>query len=601
MKRKTLIIVLMLFLITIATALLCGCDRFVVIEGIRMKDAETVETTVGEFSYEGKKVIVLLKGGEQREIDLTEDMIPEAERLKFYKIGEQDVKVVYNDRYATTLKINVLRRTFEDIYELVGYTCTYDGKPHRVELNHDLPEGARIDFKYGNVFTNAGTYEVVGVISKEGYVSKTVSAQLIIEKATFDLSEITFGDATAVYDGSIKTIEVLNLPEGISVSYSVYDGDIRINNAVNAGEYKIVARFEVNDGNYEKIRDRQATLTINKADYDMSKVKFPDVQKSYDGIEHTPSVTADSVLPQGVAVSYGVYRDGEKVFSNANAGVYEMVASFKGNALNYNAIPDMRATLTVEKRVINIDDSITFEDQTVNFDRKVHSLAISGELPSTVKVEYENNDKIYAGDYEVIARFSAVSDNDTVDVEEKHAFLIINVVREAVQIDGHEVADVDLMYNRETLRMVLIGLDTEVYGVRSLDFYDMEGDGEESKIEWGNPDFALVNGKTYRYSIKFYFKDENVDNSVRLSTSSGIYTNNELTFEDKTVAYTGGSQTIVAENVPRGIEVTYKTYKDGEEVEQAVERGVYTVVAHFTHNGEDIGLLSDREATLTII
>lgn len=437
MKKKTLIMVLVLFAVTFVSALVCGCSHFVVIDGITMKDAQTVEITIGDFSYDDKKVIVHYRGGEQKEIDLTEEMIPVPERLKFYKIGEQEVKVVYNGRYATTFKVNVLRKEFEDVYQLNGYVCTYDGNPHRVELNRELPEGASIDYKYGNTFTNAGTYNIVGVISKDGYVSKTLTTQLVIEKATYDLSEMVFENATAVYDGNIKTIEATNIPEGVNVTYEVYDGDIRINNSINAGEYRIVAKFEVTDNNFNSISRKSATLTINKADYDMSRVHLNDYTKVYDGAEYTPAISSDSVLPQGVSVSYGVYQGENRVASNAKAGEYTIVASFKGNTLNYNAIENMAATLTVNKRIISIGNKIQFDDATVNFDRQVHSLAVRGDIPPGVTLSYENNNQIYAGDYEVIAKFSAVSDNETVDVEELRAYLIINTVRESVKIYGN--------------------------------------------------------------------------------------------------------------------------------------------------------------------
>ena len=600
MKKKTLFKVLILFALTLVSALIIGCSRYVVIEGITMKDTETIEITLGDFSYEDKKIIVHLKGGEEREIALTEDMIPVAERLKFYKIGEQEVKVVYNNRYATTFKINVVRKEFEDVYQLNGYVCTYDGKPHRVELNRELPEGARIDYKYGNTFTNAGTYNVVGVISKDGYVSKTLSTQLVIEKATYDLSEMVFENATAVYDGTIKTIEATNIPEGVNVTYEVYDGDIRINNALNAGEYRVVAKFEVTDNNFNSIPRKSATLTINKADYDMSRVHLNDYTKFYDGAEYTPAISSDSVLPHGVSVSYAVYLGENRVASNAKAGVYSIVASFKGNSANYNAIENMTATLTVNKRVIRINDKVQFDDATVNFDRQVHSLAVQGDLPSNVTVSYENNDQIYAGDYEVIAKFSAVSENETVDVEKLSAYLIINTVRESVKINGHEVSADDLTYNKDTYRMVLVGLDTQTYGVGAIDFYDMDAGEGEDRIEWGSSENALIEGKSYRYSIKFYYKDEGVERSVRLSTSSGTYTYHDIALEDTQVVYDGQPHSIQAQYYTRDVEVTYDLYKGEDLVDSAVTVGEYRVVAHFSYLGQE-EFFPDKTANLSII
>ena len=40
-------------------------------------------------------------------------------------------------------------------------------------MNEELPEGAKIEYPYGNTFTAAVVYEVVGVITKSGYESKS--------------------------------------------------------------------------------------------------------------------------------------------------------------------------------------------------------------------------------------------------------------------------------------------------------------------------------------------------------------------------------------------------------------------------------------------
>ena len=562
------------------------------------KNSFLQEIAIGDFSYEGKTVVVEYKGGRTGEIALTEDMIPEVERLKFYKIGEHEVKVVYNNRYLTTFKINVRRRTFEDIYRLEGYTCTYDGNPHRVWLNYDLPEGAKIDFEYGNAFTNAGTYEVVGVISKEGYESKTVQATLVIEKARYDLSDMRMEDLTTVYDGEVKTIAAQGVPDEVTVSYDVYDGDVKINGAVQVGTYKVVAHFAIGDNNYERIPDSSATLTIQKADYDMSRVTLADHTKTYDGTEYLPSLTTDSVLPQGVTVSYAVYQDGNRVVSNAKAGEYEVVASFRGNTVNYNPIPDLRATLTVNKRVIAIGSSVTLDDVTVNYDGQMHSLVLNGQLPNGVSATYENNDQIYAGEYEVVAHFAATDANETVDVPELRAVLIINQIRGSVKIDDRDVNGDDLFYDKTTYTMTLLGLDTETYGVHALNFYIDNGE-DMTKIEWGDPAQALELGKTYRYVIVYNFVNEDLDRSIRLSATSGNYTHYEPTFEAETVVYDGNPHTIEARHVPTAIEVTYETYLGDDKVDEAVDVGVYRIVAHFAYDG-DQDILPSIEAVLTI-
>lgn len=597
MKSKNVIIITIVCLVALAIAVLCGCSRVVVIEGIQMKDAETVEIAIGEFSYEGKKIVVHYKGGDTREVDLTEDMIPEAERLKFYKVGEQEITVIYNNRHKTTFKVNVCRHMFEDVFELVGGTVTYDGSPHRVTLNHDLPEGAKLEFEYGNTFTNAGTYNVEGVISKEGYVSKKLTATLVIEQAEYDLSEMKLDNGTFVYDGEAKLLAATGVPAGVSVTYDLYDGNIRVNSAVSAGTYKVVAHFASNDKNYRKIPDKEVNLTIEKADYDMSGVHLEDYTKTFDGRPYVPALASESVLPQGVSVRYSLYQNGERCLLAINAGEYDVVASFVGNTQNYNPIEDMSAHVIVERLPIVIGDSVKMDDMTVNYDGNVHSLTLDGQLPPGVTVSFENNDQTYAGEYEVVARFSAANANRSVDVEEIRAYLIINSVQGNLTVDGHNVSAADLMYYKDTYTMTVVGLDTDVYSVTSIAFY--VDDGDERRINWGDEDDALVSGTTYRYTIECSYRDENLARSVPLSTISGTYTYREILFENKAETYNGTAKTIEVENLPQGSYAKYEINSGDITVDQAINAGSYLVKATILQNVTE-RVLYELSATLTI-
>ena len=501
MKRKAFICILLMSLGLMFSIIFTSCNSLSDITEIHMKDENTLEIQAGDFSYDDKKIVLVYKNGDTEEIDLKEEMIPEVERLKFYKIGEQEVKIVYSNRLSTTMKINVTRHNFDDIYELEGYTCKYDGKPHRVDLNYELPEGAKI-----------------------GYNSKTLRTKLVIEKDNYDTSSIEFNDLVTVYDGSPKRIEATNLPAGVTCTYSIYkiDGSVRVNNAVNAGEYKVVASFKDNDKNYNKIDNMEAKLTIKKAKYDMSLVKLDDVTKTYDGLEYTPILKQGSILPDGVSVQFKCYdSDGNLVNSNANAGEYKIVASFSGNADNYEEIEDIEAKLVVEPKVVSINN-VSFESKTVNFDRQVHSLEFVGTLPTGVSYSYRNNDKTYAGEYRVVLQFTTSNPNEKLDVTEMVAYLIINKIEEnpkiyddSLSID-RDILTSDLYFTLEDNKRVLKinGLDLETYKISKYSFTDIETD-ELIGID------DLEASKSYRYSVTLSYVDSNVNKSVILSPLSG--------------------------------------------------------------------------------
>lgn len=503
-----------------------GCSQSLAIEGIHIENKEVIDVPYGNFSYEGINVVVDFKNGTNKAIPLEEEMISPVERTKFFKMGSQEVEVVFRDKYKTTMPINVILNKFKDTYALNGYECTYDGLPHMVNLNYELPEGATITYPYGNVFTNAGTYEVVGVMSKKGYESKTLNTTLTIHKANRDADGIVFEDATLVYNGEMRTITATNIPEGVEVTYDTYDSihDIRINKVVNAGQYKIVAHFTDTSANYNKIPDKEAILTILKADYDLSAIKLENHTKEFDGQVYAAQILNASELPQGISVNYRYLdEEGHQVMSNAPVGKYTIVADFIGGDINnYNPIESLTATLTVSKRVVKISDKVSLESKTVNFDGNVHSLAITGTLPTNVQVSYENNDQKFAGEYEVIAKFEATNPNEAVDVEEISSYLIINKVRRSVMVYNDITEEYDKAFSANNIAVTagnvsITGYDETVFKVVSYSFHSIENNEQVDPADF-------VNGTTYAYVIKFEYLDEGYNNSVILSDESDNFT-----------------------------------------------------------------------------
>ncbi len=504
-----------------------------------MEDESVIEIRSGEFDYTGKKIVVLYHDGNTAVQDLTEDMIPDNEKLKFYKIGEHEVKVVYQTRYQTTMKVNVVRHEFDDTYKLDDLTVTYDGYPHKIELGHDLPEGATINYVYGNTFTSAGTYDVIGVVSKEGYVSKTLTAKLTIEKADFDMSNVTFEDATFIYDGNPHVIEATNVPGEITVTYSIYNegSNIRITNAVDAGRYRIVANFRTTNTSYNPIPDKEATLTINKATYDMSTITFNDVEKEYDGSNGLVAVNAPAGLPSGVKVSYKVYKDGSITSDYMNAGTYTMVAEFSGDERNYERIDSMSATLKIVPQTVEISKAVTFESETVTYDGNEHKIEVKGTLPQGIAVKYEyvsdystpeDTSETYAGEYIVYARFSSTDVNKLPDIEYLEAYLTINYINETVTVTADKIS-----YDPGTMSVSvdLSSVDPEdKLRIADINLYSIS-EGEETvstktKGEDGNYIFTLVSGTTYLFEISLEYEDPNLARSIIIPVVTGQYTYN---------------------------------------------------------------------------
>ena len=259
----------------------------------------------------------------------------------------------------------------------------------------------------GNVATNAGNY--VATATPDAYCvwpdgsSNAMEFNWSIAKAEYDMSGVMFTNATFVVDGEPKSIAVVTntLPEGVEVDY--YDG----NGQTEPGVYTVTAKFKGDAVNYEPIADMTATMTIEKrrvaipsamfdlvydglaktgvvasvgytlsdnvatnageygatatlaawyvwtdgttdeqtiqwsiakARYDMSGVTLTNATFVADGEAHSIYVSGD--LPDGVEVSYSG-NDAK------TPGTYTVTASFTGDAVNYEPIADMTATMTI--------------------------------------------------------------------------------------------------------------------------------------------------------------------------------------------------------------------------------------------------------------
>ena len=207
-----------------------------------------------------------------------------------------------------------------------------------------------------------------------------------------DLSEISFSDFTVTYDGAEHSLSIDGeLPEGVTVEYVG-------NGKTDAGVYTVEAKFFYEDAELTENK-LTATLTINKATYDMSGVRLLSVTKMYDGVEVVPAISG--TLPVGVSVAYTIKNSlGETVDKMLAAGEYTVYATFTSDNANYYPIDPISATVTIREFP---KDDLKFEDLTVIYDGKPHTITVVGELPEGITVAYEGGDKIAVGTYEVTA------------------------------------------------------------------------------------------------------------------------------------------------------------------------------------------------------
>ena len=214
----------------------------------------------------------------------------------------------------------------------------YNGEQQSIFATN-LPAGVTVAYD-GNGKVDSGVYTVTAHFTGDEVNYNPIpdkTAKLTIEKAEYDMSSVVFSDFTVTYNNQPQSIFATNLPEGVTVTY---DG----NGKTNAGNYTVTAHFKGDEVNHKPIDDKTATLKIEKAEYDMSKVVFEDDEVSYDGEPH--SLYARNV-PEGITVTY----DGN---GQVEEGEHTVTAHFAGDSQNYKDIPDRKAKLSIVRDFYDI-------------------------------------------------------------------------------------------------------------------------------------------------------------------------------------------------------------------------------------------------------
>ena len=399
-----------------------GCSNSDEIISVTVKNNSSdnpFEIYIGEVDYSQYYLIVEYESGEVVEINVTKDMITSADEVKFYRTGLQEINVVYK-KQSTKMYFDICKKELSDLY-LEDLNVYYTGEYYVVNVSGNVPKDATIIYPKGNKFKDVGEYEVEALIYEQGFEVKKLTSNVVIKKATYDLANINFSDATFVYDGNPKSIMVEGeLPKGVSVSYEYSDYPLSV------GVYEVTAKFIGDYNNYEAIPDMKATITITKAKYDIERIKLEETSFTYDGKPHTVQLINQDLLPDGIEVKYenNVQTD---------AGVYEVTVSFIGDNVNYEPIEDMKTIFTINKAEYDLSE-IYFESCLFKYDGNAKVIEIEGELPEGVSVEYyiysSNLDISYeefpieVGTFVVVAKFSH-NNNNYQAIEDMHAIIVI--------------------------------------------------------------------------------------------------------------------------------------------------------------------------------
>ena len=339
--------------------------------------------------------------------------------------------------------------------------------------------------------TAVGEYEITVTASNSNYDIKTINAVYTISPKTLvnaDLANAKLEDLTVEYDGNAHSLEVKNLPEGFTATYSQKD-------LVDAGTYEITATINGN-GNYSGQVTLTATLTINPKEV---AVNWTNTTFEYDGNKHMPIASAEIE----VVVNVKEGTDG------ISAGTHTAVATMKNENKNYK-LTNTEVNYTITSKNIteltpeDIKDvlGLSIADKTVTYNGKEQSLVVDGTIPTGVTVEYNNTNKAtMAGTYPVVATITGTGNYaGTVTL---NATLTINKAAVSIKAEDKELA-----YGDAAKELTYVVTSGQIFGSDDLNINLTREDATNNNAgtyeivitaENSNYDITLTNGT---YTIK---------------------------------------------------------------------------------------------------
>ena len=276
-------------------------------------------------------------------------------------LGNHSVTITDNNGCTATQTINI---DFDDSILPVPDVSTLPNISEYCEVYRtDVPTPTATDNCSGTLMgtTNAifpinslGTTTITWTF-KDEKGNKFIQQQDIIVKSS-PLSDVSFGDATATYDGTFHSIEVNGLPAEASASY-------QNNGQTDAGSYEVTATLNPGSSRCPSIT-LTAMLTIEKAEQTISFDEIPDKNLETDA-DFSLMASASSGLPVSYTYSYSADTPPAEVnetgdVSLLTSGTVEITAHQEGNA-NYSQATSVTRTLTIESS-----------------DASIHSITING-------------------------------------------------------------------------------------------------------------------------------------------------------------------------------------------------------------------------------
>ncbi|WP_413512163.1 FG-GAP-like repeat-containing protein [Myroides odoratus] len=427
--------------------------------------------------------------------------------------------IAYREGTLTIAKATLPTIEFEE------QTFVYDGSPKSIVITQELPQGVVVTY-VGNEQTEVGNYLVKAIVNGGiNYKNIEIEARMLIRK---QLPNLIFDAATYTYDSTSKRIDIQNIPEGITVTYTN-------NEQTEVGSYTVTA--SIDGGNSYESVVLTALLKIEKATLNQL-VRLVNQSFVYDS--QVKSLHIQGEIPAGVQITY---TGNDQI----EVGNYEVKAHLVGGN-NYEDA-ELSALLSITKGRLT---ELAFENQTLSYNGTAQSIAITGTLPQGVQVVYTNNSQTEIGVYQVIA---------TLDGGRNYENLVLTATMkiEVGVISGITLASTTFVYDGTVKSLLVSG-----------------GLPEGFTVTYTNN--AHTNAGTYPVTATIsggaHYEDLVVSATLVITkaTLTGIR------FDNQTFVYDGTSKSIfISGSLPNGVTVVHanngKTNVGIYEVEAKVQGG----------------------------
>lgn len=501
----------------------------------------------------------------------------------YYKvIGDEN----HSDLLDQSITVSIKKATINmDGVVFNGDEFTYDGNSKSIYVDEStLPiEITGVNYT-NNGKINADTYTVTAsfVYDIDNYntvANKT--ATLKINKATASFSTPTAIMGLA-YNGNLQTLINAGSVDGgyIEYKYGSQEWSTSLSKATYPGTYEIDYRFVLSD-NYNPIDNGMVSVTVDKGTIDMSGISFANAEVTYDGNEH--SLTITGTLHDDVEVSY----EG----TGTNVGPYDITAKFTVDTDLYYAIDNKTAVLTIKPakmtNVIVTGYIAMVDDETHNIVANKTATTVDG---SEVTWLFSKDGEIWESEIMVenpsdsgTYRFKAMAANHEDYVGSFEVAIIEDKIIATIEITN--LTALNKTYDKKAIDNP--DITTNSNGTVSIS-YSTDGVNftSEKPINSGHYTIKVETAETNQYAKGSL--------QATFDISKAKYDMKDVNFDGDEVTYDGETHSLaISGTLPEGVTVSYEN-------NDKVTVGSYTVIAKFSGDTTNYELIDNKTATLKI-